>query len=215
MSKIKRELKQFRKFYYNYDFSKASLVDKDGTLYFGDEVVQDADGKVHGEGEHFINVGYNSKVSLAKILSNLFPYEFTFRGRKVQSIEGVLQGIKFPNKKMQNLVLDYSRTDACHIKYASDYDWRKTGILYWQGEPMDRFSAFYEDFLLELFVSAIQNPLYRQALLNVDRLLIHSIGKEDNEETVLTRYEFEKMLNALVQYLKMLKKIKKKCNFLD
>lgn len=91
-------------------------------------------------GEDFVNVGYKLKGTLSKTLSNLFPYEFIFKGKKVKSIESIFQGLKFQNKKIQNLVLKYSGLDSNNIKIASDYDWKSTGILYWQGKPINRHS---------------------------------------------------------------------------
>ena len=83
-----------------------------------------------------------------------------FRGKKVKSIEGVFQGIKFKDKKAQNLMLNYFGIASNNIKVATDYNWQDTGILYWQGKEMNRFSKEYDDFLDELYVSAISNPLY-------------------------------------------------------
>ena len=54
----------------------------------------------------------------------------------------------------------------------------------------------------ELYISAIQNPLYRNILKTTDRYIIHTIGAEAKEETVFTRYEFELQLNCLKDFLK-------------
>ncbi|MBP5615161.1 MAG: hypothetical protein J6X42_01225 [Alphaproteobacteria bacterium] len=54
----------------------------------------------------------------------------------------------------------------------------------------------------ELYISAAQNPLFRQALKNTDRPLIHSIGNTNPLETVLTRFEYERQINALAAFLK-------------
>ena len=80
---------------------------------------------------------------------------------------------------------------------------KKDGILYWQGKEMNRFSKEYDDFLDELYVSAISNPLYRGMLKNIDKYILHSMGKKNKEETVFTRYEFERMLNSLKEYIKI------------
>ena len=56
----------------------------------------------------------------------------------------------------------------------------------------------------ELYVSAAQNPLYRQALKNVTNPIIHSVGKTLKSETVFTRYEFERELNSLSAFFKQI-----------
>lgn len=202
MNKLKIELINFIEFYNKFNFQQIQLEKKEDKVFYKGKELIDETGKLLGETEEFINVGYKNKGSIQKALSNLFPYEFIFKGKKVSSIESVFQGIKFPSKKEQDLVLKYSGMDSNSIKAATNYDWKKTGIVYWQGKPIDRFSDDYQKFLIELYVSAIQNPLYRNTLKNVDKYILHSIGEEDSNNTVFSRYEFEKMLNALVLFLK-------------
>ena len=103
---------------------------------------------------------------------------------------------------MQNLVLKYSGVNAYHIKVVSEYNWKQEGIVYWQGNPINRFSKEYEDLVDELYISAIQNPLYRSALKKFDKYILHEMGNTDKTETVFTRYEFEKQLNCLKDFLK-------------
>lgn len=105
-------------------------------------------------------MGYKLKGAMPKLLSNLFSYEFKFSGIKWNCIENVFQGIKFKDKKEQNLVFNYKGLDACNIKESSLNDWKDNHIIYWQGKSIDRFSKEYDDFLDELYISAIQNPLY-------------------------------------------------------
>lgn len=45
-------------------------------------------------------------------------------------------------------------------------------------------------------------PLYRNVLKKCDKPIIHSLGNENEQETVFTRYEFEKQLNCLKDFLK-------------
>ena len=84
---------------------------------------------------------------------------------------------------------------------ASDYDWKLTGEVYWQGEAIDRYSDKYDDLIDELYISAIQNPLYRNVLKQCDKYILHSMGAIEKSETVFTRYEFEKQLNCLKDFL--------------
>ena len=135
------------------------------------------------------------------MLSNLFPYSFKFKGKKLSCIENFFQGIKFKDKKMQNYIFNYYGTQCVHIKAASNYNWKETGIVYWQGKPIKRDSNEYKLLIDELYISAIQNPIYRKALLNCNKPIIHSIGKNEKNETLFTRYEFELELNCLKDFI--------------
>ncbi|MBQ7880700.1 MAG: hypothetical protein IJ358_02530 [Clostridia bacterium] len=185
------------------NFVMPELEERDGCIYFNGELVEDAE-KKYAIGETFINLGYNFKHSNSKVLSNLYPMEFKFRGKKVKSIEGVLQGIKYKDKRTQNLILKYSGIDAYHTRACNEMDfWGKTGVLYWQGKPMDRHSEVYQNFIDELYISATKNPLYVRALMATgDKYILHHIGRSDPKETVLTRFEYESRINTLREYLK-------------
>lgn len=200
--KVEEELKLFREFKENFQYFSNEIVVLDDNLYCDGEILQLKDEKPIGESDKWINVGFNLKGDFSKVLSNLFPYEFEFRGKKLKSIESFFQGIKMKDIELQDLVFNYSGIEANVIKMASDYDWQKEGIVYWQGEPINRDSKEYNELVEELYISAIQNPLYRNILKKVNKPIIHSIGKEGKAETVFTRYEFESMLNSLVEFLK-------------
>ena len=135
------------------------------------------------------------------MFSNLFPYKFKFKGKKLASIENFFQGIKFKDKKIQNYIFTYYGTNAVHIKVASNYNWKETGIIYWQGKAIKRDSMEYNLLIDELYISAAQNPIYRAALCNCDKPIIHSIGENDKKETTFTRYEFEFELNCLKDFI--------------
>ena len=198
----KKDIQRFSEFRKAYKFDYVELETKDESIYFNGELVEDQE-KKYGEGEKFINVGYNFKNSISKALSNLYPMEFVFRGKKVRSIEGVLQGIKYKDKKTQNLVLNYAGIDAYHTRSANTLDfWGDRGVLYWQGKPMKRESEEYQLFLDELYLSAVKNPLYKRILIaSGDKYLLHHIGNEDPSKTVLSRFEYEQRLNSLREYI--------------
>ena len=203
MNKIKRELKQFKDFKKNYKYSLKEIEEIAGINYYKNRPLKDEEGNDIGDCDIWINVGYKHKGLYGKALSNLFPYEFKFKGKKLNSIESFFQGIKFKDKKMQNLVLRYSGFNSNYIKVCTDYNWKETGIIYWQGKAIDRFSKEYEELVDELYISAIQNPLYRNVLKKCDKEIIHTLGKNDKKETVFTRFEFEKQLNCLKDFLKI------------
>ncbi|MBO7527190.1 MAG: hypothetical protein J6T74_04745 [Clostridia bacterium] len=200
---FKREIQKYTKFREDFDFKYERVIEKDDCKYFKDCIVEDSL-KKYSEGNGFINLGYNFKNSLSRALSNLYPITFNFRGKKVNSIEGVLQGIKYKDKKIQNLILKYSGLDAYHTRAANTDDfWGNEGFLYWQGNPIKRDSNEYQLFLDELYLSASKNPIYKRALLATgDWYLLHHIGCEDISQTVLTRYEYELRVNSLREYIK-------------
>ena len=105
---------------------------------------KDNDGNKISETGKWVDVGYRNRGDFPQMLSNLFPYNFKFRGKKLNSIENFFQGIKFKDKKVQNYVFAYYGTQAVHIKAASSYNWKETGEIYWQGKPIKRESKEYE-----------------------------------------------------------------------
>lgn len=202
MEDIKKELKKFQEFKKNYIFKQNEIEEINGKQYCEGEPLVNEEGETIGDCEKWINVGYKNKGPYAKVLSNLFPYEFDFRGKTLKSIESFFQGIKFKDINMQNLVFTYSGLDANRVKACNNYDWKGTGILYFQGKEVNRYSKDYDDLIDELYISAIQNPLYRNVLKTTTRNILHTMGGQTKEETVFTRYEFELELNCLKDFLK-------------
>lgn len=202
--KIKNELEEFKKFKGNYNFTLMELNKKnDGSIYYGDVCIRlGEEGEWLGECDYFVNVGYKIHGAMPKALSNLFPYSFYFRGYKLNSIETVFQAFKFKNKTEQKYLFSYFGLNSNNIKACSDYDWKASGKVYFLGKEYDRFGKDYEDFIDELYISAIQNPLYRNALRNVGyKYILHAMGEEDNTKTSFTRQEFEKELNILKDFV--------------
>lgn len=201
---IVKELLTYRQFKESFEFKPLEIIDVDGIQYCDSLPIQDEEGKYIPECEKWINVGYKIKGSLSKLLSNLYPYEFDFRKFHLRSIESFFQAIKFNNPAIQQMVFVYSGTDAYHIQMASSYNWKETGYIYWQGQAIKRDSEEYDLLVDEVYISALQNPLYRQAVKNTTKPIIHSIGKLLKSETVFTRYEFERQINSLSAFLKHL-----------
>ena len=202
MNKIEKELQEFKKFKSTYEYVLTEIEEIDGKEFYKGEPLVDEEGKDIGDCEKWINVGYKRSGPYAKAFSNLFPYKFEFKGKQLNSIEAFFQGIKFKDIQMQNMIFEYDSLNSNYVKVCSGYDWKETGIIYWQGKEIDRFSSEYEDLIDELYISAIQNPLYRNLLKTCNREIIHTIGGKEKSETVFTRAEFEKQLNCLKDFLK-------------
>lgn len=203
-SNVEKELQEYKKFKKTFKFEQKEIIQVGEDFYCDGELVlaHNAE-KAEGSSEKWINIGYKLKGPFSKVLSNLFPYEISFRDKKLSSIEAFFQGIKFKDINMQNYILRYSGLDANNIKVASDFDWKKAGIVYWQGRAIVRSSKEYDDLVDELYISAIQNPLYRNVLKNCEKDIIHSIGEKEKSDTVFTRYEFEYQLNCLKTFVQM------------
>lgn len=202
----KATIKKYSEFRKNSKFKCEPIEKVDSKILFRGQVVED-EIKKYSDGDTFLNMGYGFKNNLSHVLSNLYPLQFKFKNKKVSCIESVLQGIKHKDKKTQNLVLKYSGYDAYHTRAANTSDlWSNSGILYWQGKPIVRDSEEYQIFLDELYLSAAQNPIYAKSLLATNNLyLLHHFGKEDVNETVLTRFEYEIRVNTLREFLKIKK----------
>ncbi|MDD2469385.1 MAG: hypothetical protein PHI22_00370 [Bacilli bacterium] len=177
------------KYYLNDEGNRVHITDKEGKqFYFSDD---------------FVDISYRSSNSVACLLSNLYPIAFNFKGNSVSSIEGVLQALKHKDFKTQRLIFNYSGKDAYHTRAASFLsDWRETGILYFNNEAFNRFDIDYQFLLNDLYLSAFENPLYASALKYTGkRELLHSIGKTDPRETILTTREYIDRLLILRDYV--------------
>lgn len=123
-------------------------------------------------------------------LSNFAPHPFVFRGFTVNSMEGLLQGLKFQSPAMQQHV--FTLVGKAAKFRGKTKKWWRDGRLFWQGTAFDRFGDGYQHLLDEAFGALFtQNSSARAALLaSGDAVLCHSLGKSSERETVLTRSEF-------------------------
>lgn len=200
MSKYKKELREFKEFKKSFKFEQLKIVEKNNVYKCDGVVIKDENGVV-GESDKWVNVGYSLRGMYPKLLSNLFPYKFKFKGCTLNSLECFFQGIKFKDKKLQKKIFKYSGKEALVLQEATTYNWKETGIVYWRGKEIKRDSKEYDDIIDELYISAIQNDFYRNAIKNCKLPIVHLVGEEFKNETVFTRYEFEYMLNCLHAFL--------------
>lgn len=122
-------------------------------------------------------------------LSNFAPHPFVFDGVECNSMEGLLQSFKFSNPEMQKEVCKLVGKQA---KFkGKKKKWFKTQTLYWQGKEFKRDSDEYQRLLDRAYDALSTNEGFKRALLATgNAILIHTIGKTKQSETVLTRAEF-------------------------
>jgi len=125
----------------------------------------------------------------ASALSNFAPHPFIFRGVECNSMEGLLQSLKFSNPEMQKHICTLVGKSA---KYkGKNKKWFRDQTLYWNGEPIERKSQEYQDLLDEAYEALSKNTKFRAALLaSGESVLCHSIGRNEETRTVLTTREF-------------------------
>lgn len=130
-------------------------------------------------------------------LSNLAAHRFIFRGIEVASMEGLLQALKSRSIEVQRYRMTLSGM-AAKLSGANQ-NWQKTQTLWWQGKPMKRRSKDYQEFLDEAYLALFtQNEEARAALLATgSATLTHTLGKRNENETVLTRREFTSRLTRI------------------
>lgn len=130
----------------------------------------------------------------AASLSNFSPHPFVFDGVQINSMEGFLQGLKFSNPDMQEHVCTLVGK-AAKFK-GKKKKWFRDQTLYWKGQPIARRSDAYQIILENAYLSMLeQSDSFRRALKATgNATLTHSMGRNKENETVLTEKEFIKLL---------------------
>ena len=158
------------------------------------------------KGSNILDISYQNSES--SILSNLFPHKFTLKEwpeLHFESMEAFLRVLCCENDR--NLIREIHTlygTDAVRVKTALP-DWTIKQQLNWKGQIIDRESEEYKKLLEDAFDSLFDcSPLFRIALgrtffVDGDDLkrkkLIHTMGKNNPKETLLTQSEFISLLN--------------------
>lgn len=135
-------------------------------------------------------------------LSNFAGHRFILDGIKINSMEGFLQGLKFESPEMQEYVCTLIGK-AAKFK-GKKKRWYQTQTLYWRGKPIDRHSEDYQKLLDRAFNEMYQqSESFRKALIaSGNATLKHSMGKNNQRETVLTTKEFCGRLTKLRHFEK-------------
>lgn len=132
-------------------------------------------------------------------LSNYTERHFTFDGMECRSIEGVLQSLKCPDLAVQREIC--LLTGGWAKKAGGQYEWRSNQMLYWQGKTYPRHSDEYGKLLDRLYDQVFeQDAAFRADLASLQGQKIdHRMGLTNPSETVLTRMEFVKALQRLIE----------------
>lgn len=127
----------------------------------------------------------------ANALSNFTAHGFMIEGVQCASMEGFLQGLKFKSPEMQREICSYIGRGA--KKAGSKKNWQTSQILWWRSQDYqnlitDAFNCMYE-----------QSDKFRAALEDAGpkAVFTHSMGRHNENETVLTEREFCSQLHRL------------------
>jgi predicted NAD-dependent protein-ADP-ribosyltransferase YbiA (DUF1768 family) len=130
-------------------------------------------------------------------LSNFADHEFVIDGVACASMEGFLQSLKVADEAEQRRVCALVGEQA--QRAGRHYDWQTSGTLWWRGVPIDRLSDAYQALLDRAYDALLaQSVRFRRALAATgDRPLVHTLGKSDPCDTILTAEEFCTRLEQL------------------
>ncbi|MBE6257238.1 MAG: hypothetical protein E7103_04685 [Prevotella sp.] len=145
----------------------------------------------------------------AYILSNLYDSIFIFDDVECHSMEGLLQSLKYQDEGKQHQICRLRGMDA---KRMSSSDWQRDQIVWWKGKALKRQSDDYMKLITEAYAALYQqNQSFRKALLATKgKRLLHSRGKKNPHETILTEKEFCAILTELRDNMGFVERF---CNF--
>ncbi len=138
----------------------------------------------------------------AYVLSNLYQCPFYFNGIFCASREGLLQALKVSDIDEQIRLCSLLGYEAQQV--GQNYNgWKENQLLHLQGEVYKRNSEKYQHLLKRIFDSENMSLDVVAALLSThNKKLIHSIGKSDITDTVLTEQEFCLLMTGVRTQLK-------------
>lgn len=141
---------------------------------------------------NIIDISYNDPES--SLLSNLYPHPINIPGYiHYASMEAFLRGLCWggTEETIKNEIALLFGKNAINVKYILP-DWRKTQKLYWLTNVIERESNEYQDLIHYAYDCLYESSrLFRMALFkSKGKIFIHSIGKNNPKETLLTSAEF-------------------------
>ena len=159
--------------------------------------------EIRTDGENVVDIYSKGEYPFCA-LSNFAEYEFYVDGVRCASMEGFLQSLKFRNEENQKKVCLLSGSEAKKSSRRSfaQLRWKLTCNLYWQGKRISRYSDEYQKLLDKAYSGLSENREFIKALKSSgNSALIHSKGKNNTKETVLTEYEFVSRLEKIRQQI--------------
>lgn len=137
-------------------------------------------------------------------LSNFTPYRFIFDWVVCESMEGLLQSFKYKDIDKQ---IETCKLIGKYAKYKGkkrNKAWKQYQKLYWNGITYNRGSNEYQELLDRAFNALYENSDFVNALKSCgEAIFIHSMGKTNIADTVLTDFEFTSRLQHLKDYGKI------------
>ncbi len=131
-------------------------------------------------------------------LSNFAEHHFVMDGVACGSMEGFLQSLKYRSPMKQTEVCALVGKDAKKAGERKRF-WKLSKTVWWRGTA---YSLFSDD--LQMLIDRAyremyeQCPGFRQALADTaGQTLMHSMGKKNMRETILTEYQFVRRLDYL------------------
>ncbi|MFA5854182.1 MAG: hypothetical protein WC866_03780 [Patescibacteria group bacterium] len=123
-------------------------------------------------------------------LSNFGAHAFSLDGIECASMEGFLQALKERDQDVQPGICALTGGAAKRRGEELSQARGPSDPLYWQGQPINRLSATYQELLDRAYAELARNSNFQAALRATgDALLVHSIGKKTPETTILTELE--------------------------
>lgn len=132
-----------------------------------------------------------SEHPLGKVLSNLTKHSFVLDNLKCASMEGFLQSLKFMDKAKAEEVRGMYGYTAFKTGQGGNL-WKEGQRLFWNGKSYQRLSSSYHDLLDRAYDALFdQNLDYQAALAETgNATLVHTRGKHDPQDSVLTHWEY-------------------------
>lgn len=140
---------------------------------------------------------YSKGIYPADALSNFYPHSFVIDDIRCGSMEGFLQSLKYRSVRKQKKICLLSGKEA---KKRGDKKilWKWTGKVHWKGQTYRRDSSAYIDLIERAYDRLFENDEFRTALKDSSgKELMHSLGKKNPSETILTEKEFIASLERL------------------
>ena len=154
-----------------------------------------------------LNIKSNSDDWRAAILSNLADTPVKIGRRTYPSVESILQGIKFSDKKRREEVFQMRGIDSLKAGrvVTNSIDAADKNYVYWDGRKI-AYNSMEHRLLIAMFIheKVRQNPDVQKALLETEgRFIYHDVGRENPTTSLPEKF----YIQILLSQRKLLKKL--------